>query len=116
MHELAIARQLVELLEEHAERERADRITRVRVEVGQMSGVVAEALEFCFEIAARGSRAEGAALELSETPAVVRCLDCGEESQPGAFSMICAHCAGLNTELVAGRELLLREIEVVRDV
>lgn len=64
MHELSIALALVELTSEEAERLRAARVNALYVRLGTSSGVVAEALRFSFDLAAAGTIAEGARLEL----------------------------------------------------
>lgn len=64
MHELSIALALVELTSEEAERLRAARVNTLYVRLGTSSGVVADALRFSFDVAAAGTIAEGARLEL----------------------------------------------------
>ena len=62
MHELSIAQSLIELACEAALREGGDRIERLNLRIGQLSGVVREALEFSFALAAEGTACEGAAV------------------------------------------------------
>ena len=62
MHELAIAESVVSKVLERA----GGRVTVVRLRVGCLSGVVPDALMFCFELAAAGTTLEGAALEIEE--------------------------------------------------
>jgi hydrogenase nickel incorporation protein HypA/HybF len=64
MHELSIALALVELASEEAQRLGAARVNALFVRLGARSGVVAEALQFSFDLAAEGTIADGARLEL----------------------------------------------------
>lgn len=64
MHELGIAQGIVELV---AEKSEGARVVRVVVVVGRLVAVLPDALRFCFELAAEGTVAEGAALEILET-------------------------------------------------
>jgi hydrogenase nickel incorporation protein HypA/HybF len=64
MHELALARDLVDQVLQVVERERFERVSRVVLELGTAAGVDADALSLGFEIAARGSPLEGARLEI----------------------------------------------------
>lgn len=41
-------------------------VVAVRLEVGRDAGAVARALEFCFDVCARGTSLEGASLEIRE--------------------------------------------------
>ena len=76
MHELSIAQSLIDLACEAALREGADRIERLNLRIGRLSGVVREALEFSFELAAEGTLCEGAILEIEDVPIAVMCPRC----------------------------------------
>jgi hydrogenase nickel incorporation protein HypA/HybF len=80
MHETKLCLSLLDLAEQHATRAGAERIVAVRLDVGEWSGVVPEALASAFPLCAAGTRAEGAALHI---------------------------------ERVAGRDLVLRDLEVM---
>jgi hydrogenase nickel incorporation protein HypA/HybF len=61
MHELAIAESIVSMAHEAAA---GRRILRIVVEIGALSCVSREALGFSFSLAATGTAAEGAELDL----------------------------------------------------
>ena len=61
MHELSIAMSIVEMAREEAEL-RGVTIDAVHVDLGPLSGVVAEALLFSYEIACNGTPLEGSRL------------------------------------------------------
>lgn len=63
MHELAIIDDLITAI---SERVGEARVFEVRLEVGRRAGVSAEALRFSFEVCARGTALEGAALSIDE--------------------------------------------------
>jgi hydrogenase nickel incorporation protein HypA/HybF len=65
MHELAVAQNIVEKVDETAA---GRRIRRVIVEIGCDSCVSAEALAFSFGLAAEGTGAQGAVLEIRAVP------------------------------------------------
>ena len=64
MHELGISRNIVAIVAEAAN---GRRVRRVTLEIGRLSGVMPHAVEFCFPLAAEGSAAAHAALEIRET-------------------------------------------------
>jgi hydrogenase nickel incorporation protein HypA/HybF len=68
MHETRLCLSLLDLAEEALDRAGGSRILRLRLEVGELSGVVPEALAGAFPICAAGTRAAGAALELERSP------------------------------------------------
>jgi hydrogenase nickel incorporation protein HypA/HybF len=64
MHELALSQAIVDMC---AERAAGARVLRVTLEVGALAAVLPEALRFCFDVCARDTALEGAALEIVET-------------------------------------------------
>ncbi len=88
------------------------RISSVTLEIGALSGVVPEAVEFCFEACARDTVVEGAQLIIVRIPAVAHCLGCGAESGVTAYYDPCPACGGHRLELLSGRELRVKELEV----
>ena len=57
MHELGITRNIVKIVEEAA---KGRRVKRVTLDVGQFSGVMPDAILFCFDIVAKGTLLDGA--------------------------------------------------------
>jgi len=64
---MSLTESIVEIAVEAARKEGAQRVTRVVVDVGALSHVEPEALEFCFAAVACGTAAEGARLEIART-------------------------------------------------
>ena len=64
MHELALMTTVVERVCATAKAEGARRVTDIRLVCGEMSGVVPDALEFCFDVCAAGTLAAGATLHI----------------------------------------------------
>ena len=63
MHELGITRNVVAIC---AERANGAQVLRVKLEIGKRAGVLADSVRFCFDICAKGTPVEGAALEIDE--------------------------------------------------
>jgi hydrogenase nickel incorporation protein HypA/HybF len=64
MHELGVSRNIVAIAGEAA---RGRRVQRVTIEIGKMSGVMADAVRFCFDAVAAGTPVAGAVLHIVET-------------------------------------------------
>jgi hydrogenase nickel incorporation protein HypA/HybF len=113
VHELSIAESLIDLASEAALREGADRVTKLNLRIGQLAGVVKEALEFSFEIAAEGTPCEGATLEIEEVAIAVMCPRCNAVKMlPDGYNFCCPVCGSPTPEIVAGRELDLISLEL----
>ena len=112
MHEMSLTESIVEIAVEAALKERAERVTRIRVDVGQLSHVEPEALEFCFAAVARGTLAEGAKLEIARVPGEGFCPDCGRTVAIAERFSPCPECGGFRVQMTAGDELKVREMEI----
>lgn len=64
MHELALTREIVAIVCQAAGDRRVRQVT---LEIGRLTCVAPEALEFCFDAVARGTLAEGALLDIRRT-------------------------------------------------
>ena len=105
MHEMSLAVNIVELVLAKAQDAGGRRITAVELEAGRLSGVMVEALVFCFEAATRNTAAEGARLEVREIEGEGRCLDCGYAFAVDSLLVQCPQCGGYAVDTVQGREL-----------
>ena len=112
MHELSLTQGLIEIAEEHARRENATVITSVTMEIGTLSGVMPEAVEFAFEACSQGTLADGATLEIRRIPAIGLCHECGKESAMENLLDGCTSCNSFALEILKGQEMALIEMEV----
>ncbi len=108
MHELAITESVVDMV---AQRIADGRVTRVVLEIGTLSGVVPDAVRFCFDICTAGTRLEGAALDIVEIAAAARCRDCNGEFTLHDCIALCP-CGSADVELMGGQQLRIKEVEV----
>ena len=112
MHELALARSLIDLVDDHAARAGARQVERIHVRLGQLSAVT-RALHVSFIPASRGTRCEGAILDIEEVPLTVRCFHCdGVKTPGGRYNFRCPDCGMPTPEVVTGREMQLVAIEL----
>jgi hydrogenase nickel incorporation protein HypA/HybF len=108
MHELAITQSVVDTIVERTDRAR---VTAVRLVIGKVSGVVPDAVRFCFELVAAGSPVEGARLEIEEPAGRGRCRACAGEFACDGLVVLCP-CGSADVEVLGGDELLIRSVEV----
>lgn len=109
MHELSITRSVVAIVSEQAA---GQRVTRVRLEIGKLSALLPDAIRFCFDICTADTPAAGAALEIDEIPGMGCCNDCGEEVRLETLAGRCPSCGTASLRLIAGQELIIKEMEV----
>ncbi len=116
MHEMGIALQIIEIAKASIPPELGGaRVARVNLKVGKLAAVVPSSLRFCFEVAARGTPLEGAALAVEEVPVTARCGGCGREWVVEGPAFSCPACQGGEIRLLSGRELDIVSIEVAEE-
>ena len=76
MHEMSLAEGVLQLVEDTARRENAQRVKLVVLEIGRLSSVQPDALRFCFDAVTRGGIARDAALEIVDVPGAGWCMQC----------------------------------------
>lgn len=108
MHELAITCNILDLVNQAA---RGRKVHRITLEIGRLSGVLPDAIAFCFPEAARGTPAETARLEINRVEGRFRCTTCGCEF-PGADLLAVCHCGSTRCQPIAGEELNVKSIEL----
>jgi hydrogenase nickel incorporation protein HypA/HybF len=109
MHELSITQNIVAIVAEAA---KGRRVTRVTLEVGKLSGVMSDAIAFCFEVVAQGTSLEGASLEIREIDGRARCETCGLEFEAESLFAPCP-CGSHRSKRIRGEELIVKSMEMV---
>jgi len=112
MHELSIAMSIVDLALEEA-RERAVIVEAVHLELGPLSGVVADALLFSWQIACQDTPLEGARLLIREIPVEIHCSVCNADHTLDSMQWLCCPVCGTPAlEVIHGKELAITALEV----
>jgi hydrogenase nickel incorporation protein HypA/HybF len=110
VHELALSQTICEAARAHLHE--GQRLTRVVVECGPFAGVVPEALEYCFPVAAEHLGIGDAELELRLLTADAECPACAARFAVATMWDTCPECGRGPVTARGGRELNLIEIEV----
>lgn len=112
MHELGIAQNILQIVQQAVAKEQEADVRGIRMRVGQLSGVVPDSLEFCFSAIVNETGMQHARLEIEQVPISAQCKDCRHLFQMDDLGFFCPECKSLNLELISGRELEVVEIEL----
>jgi hydrogenase nickel incorporation protein HypA/HybF len=112
MHELSVCLALMKQVERVATDHGARRVERIVLRIGPLSGIEPALLRNAFPLAATGSVAEGAELEIETGPVRVRCTVCDQESEVPSNRLLCSHCGDFRTRVISGEEMLLQSLEL----
>ncbi|MGB9603360.1 MAG: hydrogenase maturation nickel metallochaperone HypA [Limisphaerales bacterium] len=112
MHEAGIIHNLLQMTNDIALKQKANRVLKLHLRVGSMSGVVPEALLFAFDAMRKNTIASEANLEIEIVQALCWCNNCNIEYAPeDDFDFLCPKCGGGNVKLIKGKELDLVSID-----
>ena len=112
MHELSITQSMLDLVLKEAKKVKAEKVEKINLVIGEMSGIVDQCVEFYFEFLSKDTIANGAILSFTKIPTQARCHNCGELFMPKELDWSCPKCRGSSSEIVTGNELYVESIEV----
>lgn len=112
MHEFSVCMSLLEQVERIAREHGAERVERILLRIGPLSGVEAPLLANAYPLAAAGTIAEHAQLDIEPAAVRVHCVDCGKETEATPNRLLCASCGSFHTKLTSGDEMLLASLEM----
>ena len=113
MHELQLMRQMVGRVTEVCQSHPGTHLTLIRLEISSQSHLAnhtAEELQTTFGLAAQGTPAHPATLQIDILPAKGTCQSCGQITKRGPETLICPHCSSGNVFWEDQPELVVKEI------
>ena len=115
MHELSIAMSIVEMAEQEAESRGGAQVLAVYLKLGDLSGVVKEALVSSYEMAVENTRLQGSRLVIESIPVTLNCRGCcKEQTLPSLQHFYCPECGAPASEVIHGKELEVVALELVQ--
>ncbi|WP_270295505.1 hydrogenase maturation nickel metallochaperone HypA [Eggerthella sinensis] len=118
MHEMALTRDVVDIVLEEAEAAGATEVRAVYLTIGYVRDIVEDLFEQCFAYMARGTIAEHAELVLTRVPLTVRCNACGRVFHLDVHdnsTWVCAACGERSYQLETGMEFFVNGLEVKKE-
>lgn len=112
MHEYGITESLLKIVENKATETGVEKVLKIRLVVGPLTGFVPDSISFYYETLSKGTIAEGAVLEFEEAPIRLRCRECATEFTPETRDWVCPSCGSTGADVTGGRELFIKDMEV----
>lgn len=112
MHELSLAKDIVEIIYQNVPAAEINRVNFVVVRVGQFSGVVTDSLKFSYQAITNQTGLENSQLEIDEIPFKLKCHNCGKTTSNEFGIALCMKCSSANTEILSGNELEVVEVKI----
>ena len=112
MHESALARQMLDVILERAAPVATGRVRTVRGWIAETEALSVESLAFHFAAHARGTRAEGAQLDLRLVRVDARCRRCATLYAPEHHLLLCPVCGSSAADLLGQTGIGIETLEV----
>ena len=112
MHELSIAISIVDLAIDQATRASARHVSEIELDIGTLSGIEYEALEFSLGVASKDTLLENTLFRINRVEPVAECTGCGHLYTPEGVFSHCPECQRDGIRLIRGTELQLKSLLV----
>lgn len=107
MHELSLARSIVQLISEDAQKKNIKQITLVRLVAGELSSANNRALMFALENLVKGTLLSEAKFEVSVREAREKCRACSREFRLTPPFFCCPACGKPASSIEEGRKVYI---------
>ncbi|MFC2118542.1 hydrogenase maturation nickel metallochaperone HypA [Bacteroidota bacterium] len=112
MHELSIAMNIIDIAEEYLEKAGASKVFEIDIEIGELSGVIPEALEFAMNHAVKDSVLDNAKIKIIHIRGIAKCKLCSAEFAMKEPYTPCPECSEYNSDIITGKEMRVKSLIV----
>jgi len=113
MHEMSLCESIINALEVQAKQQGFSHVKGVWLEIGALAAIDIDAMRFSFDVVAKNTLADQAALTIHTVSGQGLCRLCGAQSQLIHRYDACASCGEYNLQVTDGEQMKIKEIEVV---
>ena len=110
MHELGVLNSMVHTIERIVKEQNVTEVSKLVIEVGELSGIVPRYLEQSWPAASYKTFMENTELELIVIPGIVKCKGCGRVFNAVYSDLCCPECGGSDMEILEGDDMIIKEI------
>ena len=115
MHELSIVMSIVDTVEKEREKQQADVVESIELEIGKLSGVEMDAFYFAWDAGVSKTILEKTKLKINRPPAKAKCTACGHAFAAESSFDVCPECGNPFCEIISGKELRIKRMTVIKN-
>ena len=112
MHEFSIIMNVLSIAEQNAKSLDAKIVHEIEMDIGNLSGIDFEALEFAMQHTQKNELLATARLVINKISAKSRCKTCNYEFDINDFYTACPLCNKFNHDIIQGKELKVKAIKI----
>jgi len=114
MHELSVTESVLEIACKYAEKAQAKKVTDIFLEIGRLSSIIDDSVQFYWDLISKDTLCEDAKLHFKRVPAQLICTECSHEYTLEEELMPCPNCGSARIKVLSGDEFNLDSIEIQR--
>lgn len=103
---------ILEIVEENAEKYNAKIVQEIELDVGELSGVEYDALTFAFEHAQKTEKLKNAKLVVNKIKGLAVCKSCKHKFETADLFTVCPVCGKFDMDFVQGKEFKIKSIKI----
>lgn len=122
MHELSMADAIVKTAVDVAEKNDAQKIIEITIEIGGLALLNPEQLRFMVDVLSEDTLLEGANIIIEEIPIEIKCNSCNYEGLAGDDELDhympivkCPECEDVSIKIIKGRECNVKNIKIEKE-
>mgnify|MGYP000976309152 CR=1 FL=1 len=110
MHELSLAQSIIGIVENNVPLEKQNKIQKVQLQIGVLSGIEIDALNFSYDILKEDTEFSKSILEIEMISGEGSCNECLHTFEYNSYGTACPHCGSYNINILSGREMKIKGI------
>lgn len=110
MHELSIAISIIKTVEQEVRDNGGDKVLEIHLEIGKLSGVEIQSLQFVWELSAKGTVLEDSKITIFEPEGKAQCAECDTEFALEKIYDSCPKCKSPFKNIISGKELKIKKL------
>lgn len=112
MHEMSIVVSIVDIAEDEAKKNNANKISKIELDIGTVSGIELDALNFAFDSIKEETMLKNAEIKINIIKAKSKCEDCNYEFKTEDVYTLCPKCNSYKTNISEGKEMRVKSISI----
>lgn len=109
---MSIVASIVDIVEDEAKKANATKVTEVELNIGTISGIEIDALNFAFMALKPKTMLRDAEIKINTIQAKSKCLKCNHEFDTDNVFTLCPKCDSYETAVLQGKEMKVKSILV----
>ncbi len=112
MHEYSLTKQIVQIVNDAAEKNGAKKVEAAYLVIGESTSIIPDCVQMYFDMISRGTKAYGAVLHVKVVKPEMYCSHCQQNFVRPLFSFECPVCHNLGSPTEIGNEFYVEKVEL----